>query len=254
MWKRCRTGTRCGTETMRTKMGGISLDLQAFAQGAAGLTGRARAGVAGAAKASHLAGKSLAGSTAAACSENRYPSPPARPVCPPHGPRRFSVQLPKSCKAPSLQWRIFRYEMHNRWGKIPAYATTSRAETCVNLSSFWPSCPSPHSLAACKPTVSVRSQAPQLAQSWPMQPTTARSLARRSVHWLALIATTRVCAADSTTLTPVARQPRAGQSLCDNRMKSSPGQPARGAFFVTETVVPTCGDRFASGWRGAGRI
>lgn len=225
-------------------MRGFLLGITAFARTAASFGGQGGCALVKMQAKSHPQIMAKTSSNVGACSENRYPSPLARSVLPPHGPRhsfsgRGGLLFPASgagrCFAEALRVCEMFFAQAVDWARIHSVITTSRAEKCANPFLFSASSLPLSSRAACLPTVNVPSQVPQQVQLSPMRPTTTRSQARLSVRSRAPIATTQVFVTDHYALTGA--QARRFETI----QKRFPGQPVRGAFFMLETFSKAAG-------------
>lgn len=184
----------------------------------------------------HLSYRPHGTSNPATCSENRYPSPQARSVLPPCGPRHsFSSSFGRAFAERSETTSgcaIIIYARKAVSDKISAIVTTLRAEKCVNPSSFSPSFPRPSSRAACRQTVNAPSPVLRLAPSSLKRPTTTCSPVPLSARSRAPIATTQASATNPIRLTGASER----RETC--MTKSSPDLSVRRAFFVTLTHGP----------------
>lgn len=197
-------------------MRGFSLGIPAFARTAANIGGQGGHGLVSESIKSHPQVMATTTSNVEACSENRYPSPLARSVLPPRGPRRsfFSGGVLSGnvigVKAGTETGRGFAhtrrageilFSMGLTCASIGSVITTPRAEKCANPFLSFPSFPQRSSQAACKRTANVPSQVQPLVPSSLMQPTTTRSPARPSVRSQAPTATTQASVTNSIRLT-----------------------------------------------------
>lgn len=224
-------------------MRGISLGIGVFARTAASFGGRFGYALASESDASHLTGRTQVTSNTSSCSENRYPSPLARSVCPPYGSRHSSLRV--DWRVPVFRHglgfadfavgRICRFAQGFGWDRIVSVVTSSEAEkTCANPFSFLASSPFRPLPAVCKQTVSAQSRVPQRVRSSPTRRTTMCSLEPLWARSRAPIATTRAFAAKPIRLTG----PRCARPF-DRSQHSFPGGFRRGSFFVAKTIPTT---------------
>lgn len=220
-------------------MRGFSLGIPAFARTAAHIGGQGGHGLVSERITSHPFLTAMTTSNVGACSENRYPSPLARSVLPPHGPRHSFFQ---GCErrrtkaagrgfAHALCADEILFSMGLTCASIGTVITTSRAEKCANPFLSFPSFPQRSSRAACKRTANVPSPVPPLAPSSPMRPTTTRSPARLSVRSQAPTATTQASVTDHNRLNGRLSRP------LDRSVESFSGVIVRGAFSCLKLTI-----------------
>ncbi len=227
-------------------MRGFSLGIPAFARTAAHMDGQGGHGLVSERITSHPFLMATTTSNVGACSENRYPSPLARSVPPPRGPRHsfFSGRvlngdvigdeaghgLGRGFAHPRGAGEIL-FSMGLTWASIGSVITTSRAEKCANPFLSFPSFPSPPLRAVCRQTANVPSQVPPLVPSSPMRPTTTRSLARLSVRSQAPTATTQASVTDHNRLNGRLTRP------LDRSVESFSDVTVRGAFSCLKLTI-----------------
>lgn len=222
-------------------MRGFSLGTSAFARTAASFGGRFGCALASESDAPHLGHRTQVTSNTSPCSENRYPSPLARSVCPPCGSRRSSLCVGFSradfCAhglgfADFTVSRICCFARGLGWDRIDTVVTSSEAEkTCANPFLFLASSPSQPLPVVCKPTGSAHSQVPQRALSSQTRPTTMCSRGPLWARLRAPIATTPAFVTNFICLTG----PRSARPF-DRSHHSFPGGVRRGGFFVAKTI------------------
>lgn len=242
----------------RGLMRGFSLGTSAFARTAANFGGRFGYALASEGDAPHLSHRTQVTSNTSPCSENRYPSPLARSVCPPYGSRRSSLCVGFSradfCShglgfADFTVSRICRFAWAAGWDRITPVVTSSEAEkTCANPFLFLASSPLQPLPVVCRPTGSAHLQVPQRALSSQTRLTTMCSPGPLWARLRAPIATTRAFVTNFIRLTgPHSARP------FDRSQYSFPGGVRQGSFFVAKTI-PTIMTESSKTTRATARV
>ncbi len=220
------------------------LGIQTFARAAAETGAQAAGCLVTSTRKAHPCHRSTA-QCATTCSENRYPSPLARPNRPPCGSRRpFSTRslsaVMKGLEGLSPNARSFAYGLSGccfgyatlkSWARLSTVKTNARAVPCVNPFFFSPSSRRPASRPVCKPTGSVRLPVQPPVRLSPMPSMKTALLAQRSVRSRAPIATTQVSVTDHSRLNGRCARP------LDRSVESFSDVTVRGAFSCLKLTI-----------------